>query len=51
MIIKRSKAFEPYLYTWIKCKNIPIYINSKKGGCAYMIVSKETLPFKYVSKE
>ena len=51
MISKRSKACLHYLYSWIKYKCITVYIKNKKGGGAYIIVTKRTLHFKYVSKE
>ena len=51
MITKRSKGYVPYLYTQIKYKRLTVHIKNKKGGSAYIIVSKETPHFKYVSKE
>ena len=51
MITKRSKVYVPYLYTRIKYKSITVYIKTKKGGGAYIILSKSTLHFKYISKE
>ena len=51
MITKRSKVYAPYLYAQIKYKSIPVYIKNKKRGVAYIIISKETVQFKYVSKE
>ena len=48
MITKRSKLYVPYLYTRRKDKSIPVYIKKKKGGGAYIIVSKRTLPFKHM---
>ena len=50
MITKRSNAYVTYLYTQIKYKSIPVYINNKKGGGAYIIASKGSPHFKYVSK-
>ena len=50
MITKRSKAYAPYLYVRIKVqKSIPIYVKSKKGVGAYILISKRTLHFN-VSK-
>ena len=44
MIIKISKVYVPYLYAWIKY-NSTVYIKNKKGGGAYVMVSKETIYF------
>ena len=39
-------------FIWeLKYKNIPAYLKNKKGVGAYVIISKETLHFKYVYKE
>ena len=35
----------------LKYKSIPVYVKNKKGVGVYMIISKETIHFKYVSKE
>ena len=51
MITKRSKAHVPYLYTHIKYKITTVYIKNNKGAGAYIIVSKGTPLFKYVSKK
>ena len=48
MVTKRSKLYVPYLYTRRKDKSIPVYIKNKKGGVAYIIVSKRTLHFKHM---
>ena len=32
MITKRSKGYEPYLYTQIKSKRKTVYIKTKTGG-------------------
>ena len=51
MITKRSKVYVPYLYAWIKYKSITVYIKNKKGGGSYIIISKGTVQYWYVSKE
>ena len=51
MIIKISKVYVPYRCMRIKCKSTTVYIKNKKGGGAYIMVSKGTLHFEYISKE
>ena len=49
MITKTSTGYAPYLYTQIKYKSITVYIKNKKGGSAYIIVSKGT-PHQRINK-
>ena len=52
MITKKSEVYVSYFYAWIRCKSITVYFkNKKEEGGAYITVSEETLPCKYVSKE
>ena len=46
-----TKSFVSYFYMQIKYKSIIVYIKNKKRRNAYIMVSKGTLQFKYVSKE
>ena len=48
---KKSEVYVSYLYACIRCKSITVYFkNKKEEGGAYITVSEETLPCKYVSK-
>ena len=42
--------YQKFVYMQIKYNSLTAYIKIKKGG-AYIIVSKRTLQFEYVSKE
>ena len=41
----------PIFICELKYKRIPVYVKHKKVAGAYIIISKGTLHFKYVSKE
>ena len=49
MITKSSEVCVPCLYMWIKEKSVNIKTKKREG--AYIIVSKRTLHFEYVSIE
>ena len=50
MIIKRLNVYVPIFVRELKYKRIPAYVKNKKGVGAYIIISKGTILFKYVSK-
>ena len=51
MIIKRLNAYVLIFIRELKYRSVPAYVKNKKGVGAYIIISKGTLHFEYVSKE